>query len=120
MESADIHRAKLRLLIVRAIGELMRWRRTLSAGNTIRYRAEVDNAHSVVETFARLSLDDRQCSVAQNSRDARDKARGSTEVVNRQFRADMNMGGCQCSVFRLQPREGITILLQAKQPGIPQ
>lgn len=121
MESADIHRAKLRLFdSIRAI-ETDEVATHTQRGQYDGYRAEVDNAHSVVETFARLSLtiDNaqwRKTAVTLETGKGLDEK--LTEVVV-QFRADEDMGGeANALIFRLQPREGITLLLQAKQPGI--
>lgn len=120
LESADIHRAKLRLLdsiLPISSSEVKEYARR---GQYASYREEVGNDNSNVETFARLhlSVDNEQwrgVPVVLETGKAMDKK--YTEIAVH-FRENDKAVGDNTLTFRLQPTEGITLSLQAKHPGM--
>lgn len=120
LDSQSIHRAKLRLLdSVQTIEANEVSEKTVRAQYST-YRDEVENQESFVETFARLRLDIdneqwRGTEVILETGKA--MAEKYTELCVT-FRASSDTAGTNALIFRVQPREGITLLLQAKQPGL--
>ncbi len=120
LESADIHRAKQRLLdSISPIG-LDEVSEKAVRGQYKGYRNEVNNPDSNVETFARLRLavDNEQwrgVPVVLETGKALD--RKCTEIAVH-FRENADAVGDNTLTFRLQPHEGITLSLQAKRPGM--
>ncbi len=118
--SADIHRAKLRLLDSVATIEREELYEKAIRGQYSSYRSEVNNPHSNTETYAKLhlSIDNEQWRgvsvVLETGKALSEKC---TEVTIR-FRPTSDISGTNALIFRLQPREGITLKLQAKQPGL--
>ncbi len=119
-ESADIHKAKLRLL--ESIDTIASDQVHVKAvrGQYDSYREEVNNTHSNVETFARLNLtiDNEQWRgvpmMIETGKAMHDKC---SEIVV-EFQSNEDAPGYNALHFRIQPREGITLELQAKRPGL--
>ncbi|TAH33167.1 glucose-6-phosphate dehydrogenase [Candidatus Saccharibacteria bacterium] len=85
------------------------------------YREEVDNAMSNVETFVRLQLEidnDMWRGVPIIVETGKALAEKLTEVEVCFRQADSTADTRNKLRFRIQPTEGITLQLQAKQPGI--
>lgn len=120
LDSTSIHRAKLRLLdSIEPIGP-EEVNTTAVRGQYDTYRDEVNNQHSRTETFARLKLriDNEQWrNVAITLETGKALSEKLTEVAVH-FRPTGQASGSNVLLFRLQPKEGITLLLQAKQPGL--
>lgn len=120
LDSVNIHKSKLRLLESIKTIETSAVRTSAMRGQYATYRAEVSNPKSVTETFARLQLeiDNQQWRgvdvILESGKALSEK---NTQVIV-QFRATESASGSNALIFRLQPKEGITLLLQAKQPGI--
>jgi glucose-6-phosphate 1-dehydrogenase len=121
LDSDDIHDAKLKLFkAVRPIPASEVAQKAVR-GQYEGYREEVDNAESVIETYARIELavDNDQwrgVPVVLETGKALDAKCTEITVCFRQpddAAADQNR-----LVFRIQPREGITLRLQTKRPGI--
>jgi glucose-6-phosphate 1-dehydrogenase len=120
LDSTNIHRAKLRLLDSIATVEEHEVDAVTCRGQYDSYRQEVANPVSRTETFARLCLtiDNEQWrGVGVTLETGKGLAEKLSEVYVR-FRPTAESTGTNALVFRLQPREGITLLLQAKQPGL--
>lgn len=120
LESHDIHRAKLRLLeSINTIGHDDVAKKAVR-GQYDSYKQEVHNQHSHVETFARLHLkiDNEQWRgtnvMIETGKGLHEKC---TQIVVK-FRPNEDAPGTNRLVFRVQPREGITLSLQAKRPGL--
>lgn len=119
-ESADIHAEKLRLLdsITTIAPSAVSEHATRGQYDT--YRSEVANPHSTVETFARLQLaiDNERWQgvpmIVETGKALHEKC--SRIIVS--FRTSPEAPGENTLVFRIQPREGITLSLQAKRPGL--
>ena len=119
--SADIHHAKQRLLDSIQTIELGDVATHTSRGQYDSYRAEVDNESSVVETFARLNLqidNEQWCGTTVMLETGKGLDEKLTEITVHFRETKETSGANNVLIFRLQPREGITVLLQAKQPGI--
>lgn len=120
-ESADIHAAKLKLLkAVKPITADEVSQKTVR-GQYEGYRQEVDNAESVIETYARveLAIDDPQwhgVPIVLETGKALNAKRTEIAICFRQ--PDDQPGEQNRLVFRIQPQEGITLRLQTKRPGI--
>jgi len=121
LESDAIHAEKLKLL--EAITPIAPDR---VAAQTLRgqyegYRQEVGNPDSYVETFARVGLaidNDQWRGVPVTLETGKALAQKTTEIAicfDGANRADSDDNQL---IFRIQPREGITLFLQAKLPGI--
>lgn len=120
LESHDIHKAKLRLLeSIDPISPEQVGERAIR-GQYDSYKKEVANNSSHVETFARLhlSIDNEQWRrvpiVIETGKALHEKC---TEILVR-FRSTDDAPGLNSLTFRVQPREGITLSLQAKRPGL--
>lgn len=120
LDSQNIHKSKLRLLESIKTIETGQVNDKTVRGQYHSYRTEVNNPKSVTETFARLQLeiDNEQWRgvkvVLETGKALSEK---NTQVLVK-FRANETASGTNALIFRLQPKEGITLLLQAKQPGI--
>jgi glucose-6-phosphate 1-dehydrogenase len=120
-DSDDIHAEKLKLL--QAITPIAPDRVTSQTlrGQYEGYRQEVGNPGSNVETFARIGLaidNDRWRGVPITLETGKALAHKATEI-SVCFDGPGQAGSEDNQlVFRLQPKEGITLFLQAKQPGI--
>lgn len=120
LESHDIHKAKLRLLESIDIISKENVHAHAVRGQYDSYKSEVDNPHSHVETFARLHLniDNEQWrGVDVQLETGKGLHEKCTEIIVT-FRSTENAPGTNQLVFRVQPREGITLSLQAKRPGL--
>lgn len=121
LESEAIHAEKLQLLqAVRPIAPNEVADMTLR-GQYDRYREEVDNADSLIETYASLQLwvDNDQWTgvpVLLESGKALDEKR--TEITVRFRQPDDAPTEQNKLIFRIQPSEGITLRLHTKRPGI--
>jgi len=120
LDSFNIHRSKLRLLeSIKPIasGDVAH---STARGQYKNYRDEVSNPHSHTETFARLKLeiDNEQWRGVEVVLDTGKALSEKNTQVAVQFRAGQGSSGTNALIFRLQPKEGITLLLQAKQPGL--
>jgi glucose-6-phosphate 1-dehydrogenase len=121
LESTDIHEAKLKLLeSVQPIAPNQVSQQALR-GQYEGYREEVGNPDSLTETFARVKLwiDNEQWTgvpVTLESGKALSEKLTEISVCFRQ--PDDAQDEQNKLVFRIQPQEGITLHLQAKQPGI--
>lgn len=119
-ESHDIHSAKLAFLDSIKTVELDEVASVAERGQYDSYRAEVENSKSHTETFARLTLrvDTDQWRnvplILETGKGLHDKC--SKIVVA--FKSDDQKCGPNILTFRIQPREGITMSLQAKRPGL--
>lgn len=119
-ESNEIHEEKLKLLdSIRPIQTDEVARRS-TRGQYDTYRSEVANQSSAVETFARLYLkieNDRWHNVpvtVETGKALHEKC----SKINVVFRTTPESPGQNVLTFRIQPREGITLSLQAKRPGL--
>ena len=120
LESSDIHRAKLRLLDSISPIDVASVYEKADRGQYDSYRAEVQNADSLTETFARLKLtvDNEQWrGVPVILETGKALERKCTEIAVH-FRESTESVGDNTLTFRLQPSEGITLSLQAKRPGM--
>ena len=120
LESADIHRAKLRLLDSILPIDTDTVDQKADRGQYDSYRAEVNNPDSLTETFARLklSVDNEQWrGVPVILETGKGLERKCTEIAVH-FRESTESVGDNTLTFRLQPSEGITLSLQAKRPGM--
>ncbi|MBL8121491.1 glucose-6-phosphate dehydrogenase [Candidatus Saccharibacteria bacterium] len=120
LDSRSIHRAKLRLLESVCTIEPSEVAAKTLRGQYASYRDEVANPNSTVETFARLNLaiDNEQW---RGVNVVLETGKGLSErftEVHVTFKAADASGNTNTLIFRLQPREGITVLLRAKQPGL--
>jgi glucose-6-phosphate 1-dehydrogenase len=120
LESEAIHKQKLQLL--KSIVPIAPNKVTARAarGQYEGYRSEVGNPDSQVETFARLELaidNDRWRGVPITLETGKALAEKLTEITVCFGKSDSDTDRNQL-VFRIQPREGITMSLQAKRPGI--
>lgn len=120
LESAAIHSEKIRLLdSIKAI-EPHEVARLATRGQYDTYKAEVHNKDSHVETFARLQLtvDNDQWRgvpmIVESGKGLHEKC-SHIRVV---FRPSPEAPADNVLEFRIQPREGITLSLQAKRPGL--
>jgi glucose-6-phosphate 1-dehydrogenase len=121
LESDEIHAEKLKLL--KAIVPIAP---NKVASDTVRgqyegYRTEVNDDNSIVETFARLTvaIDNpvwRGVPIILETGKALDEKLTEITVCFKQ--ADDAHDIRNKLVFRIQPTEGITLLLQVKRPGI--
>lgn len=120
LESQDIHKAKLRLLESIDAIDTEHVAEKAIRGQYDTYKHEVQNPHSHVETFARLHLniDNEQWRgvnvMIETGKGLHEKC---TQIVVK-FRPSEDAPGTNELVFRVQPREGITLSLQAKRPGL--
>lgn len=120
LDSVNIHKAKLRLLQSIATIEPEDVNERAVRGQYESYRREVNNPESTTETFARLQLDidnEQWCGVNISLETGKGLSEKLAEV-RVHFRPTAEASGTNELIFRLQPREGITMLLQAKQPGL--
>lgn len=121
LESNDIHHEKLRLLqAVTPIAPNEVGARAIR-GQYDGYRSEVANPESTTETFARLTLEIntaawRGVPVTLETGKALNAKRTEISICFRQP-GDTNAERNKL-IFRIQPREGITLRLETKRPGI--
>lgn len=119
--SSAIHTQKLALLRdIKPIPAREVSERTVR-GQYTGYREEVGNPHSTVETFARLELiidNETWQGVPVSIETGKALAEKLTEVTVCFKQSDPHTGARNKLIFRIQPTEGITVRLQAKQPGI--
>jgi glucose-6-phosphate 1-dehydrogenase len=120
LDSHSIHRAKLRLLDSVCTIEASEVPARALRGQYASYREEVANPTSTTETFARLNvaIDNEQWRGVDV---VLETGKGLSErytEVHVTFKAADTSGNTNTLIFRLQPREGITVLLRAKQPGL--
>lgn len=116
MTSDAIHRKKLQLL--QAIEPVQPDHAV--RGQYDGYREAVANAHSTTETFARLpfKVNNEQW---QNTAVSLETGKGLSEkstYIKIMFKARKDHSTPNVLTFELQPREGITLELQAKKPGL--
>ncbi len=119
-ESHDIHAAKLRLLEDIKTISTDEVSAIALRGQYDSYRHEVGNKDSLTETFARLTLHVHNAQwrdipmVLETGKGLRDK----TSKILVTFKNEDPECGPNILTFRIQPREGITMSLQAKRPGL--
>lgn len=119
-ESHDIHTAKSELLDAIRTVEDSEVSSVALRGQYEGYRDEVANQKSTVETFARLTLkvDNDQWRdvpmILETGKGLHDKS----SLIGVSFKSDDQKCGPNVLTFRIQPREGITMSLQAKRPGL--
>jgi len=120
LDSTNIHRSKLRLLDSIATIEPEDVASQATRGQYVGYRREVENDQSCTETFARLKLhiDNEQWRGVNVTIETGKALAEKVSEVAVHFRPTPESNGTNALIFRLQPREGITLLLQAKQPGL--
>ncbi len=120
LDSASIHKAKLRLLQSITTIEPHEVYDRATRGQYESYRGEVENPDSTTETFARLRLDidNEQWRGVPITIETGKALSEKLAEVRVHFRPTSESSGTNELIFRLQPREGITLLLQAKQPGL--
>jgi len=121
LESDEIHAEKLRLLnAVLPIAADKVATATLR-GQYVGYRDEVSNQDSLVETYARLELsidNDQWRGVPIILETGKALAEKLTEI-SISFKQHDDVGFRRNRLtFRIQPKEGITLRLQTKRPGI--
>jgi glucose-6-phosphate 1-dehydrogenase len=121
LESTEIHETKLQLLASIQPIAPDHVAHDAVRGQYEGYRDEVQNPDSVTETFARLKLwiDNEQWTgvpiTLQTGKALNEKL---TEISVCFRQPDDAPDEQNRLVFRIQPQEGITLRLQAKQPGI--
>lgn len=120
LDSTSIHRAKLRLLDSIQPIEVDEIQTATVRGQYDTYRDEVDNQRSHTETFARLKLriDNEQWRGVDITLETGKALSEKLTEVAVHFRPTNQASATNVLLFRLQPKEGITLLLQAKQPGL--
>ncbi len=120
LDSFSIHKSKLRLLqsIVPLESEDVHTQTV--RGQYASYRGEVQNPESNTETFARLelSIDNEQWRDVPIILETGKALSEKLTEVRIHFRQTSEASGTNLLSFRLQPREGVTLQLQAKQPGL--
>ena len=121
LESDDIHASKLELLKAVEAVTPSKVASMAVRGQYEGYRMEVQNQDSVIETYARLEvrIDNDQwrgVPIVLETGKALDAKRTEITVCFRQS-SDAPREQNRL-VFRIQPREGITLRLQTKEPGI--
>lgn len=120
LESHDIHKSKLRLL--ESIEQIQPEQVSTMAtrGQYETYRDEVQNPKSRIETFAKLQLniDNEQWRGVDVSVETGKALHEKATEILIQFRASEDAPGTNTLIFRVQPKEGITLSLQAKRPGL--
>ena len=121
MESAAIHARKLELLeAVSPITEDSVSKKAIR-GQYKGYREEVNNSDSTIETYARLDLEidsERWRGVPIRLETGKALTERRTEIVVSFKQSDAKIDARNKLLFRIKPTEGITLVLQAKQPGI--
>ena len=120
LESSAIHAEKLRLLNhIKAIAP-HEVRQLTARGQYDSYRQEVGNETSNVETFARLQLtiDNDQWREVPMIIESGKALHEKSSRITVTFRSNPDAKGENVLDFRIQPREGITLSLQAKRPGL--
>lgn len=119
-ESADIHKAKLRLLD--SIDTIRPEEVTEKAirGQYDTYRTETGHPDTNVETFARLhlSIDNEQWRGVPMTIETGKALHEKCSKIVVSFRPNEDAPGMNTLSFRIQPREGIMLELQAKRPGL--
>lgn len=119
LDSPNIHKAKLRVLeSVEPIAA--------SDVTTKAFRAQYDTYETEVghqtttETFARLhlSVDNEQWRGVDICLETGKALANKATEITVYFRGTSEEAPTNALIFRIQPREGITLLLQAKQPGL--
>ena len=121
LDSDGIHSEKLRLLeAITPIAPNQVAEQTVR-GQYEGYREEVDNPDSTTETFARLKLwiDNEQWTGVPITLESGKALNDKNTEISVCFRQPEDAAEEQNKlVFRIQPREGITLHLQVKRPGI--
>ena len=120
LDSAGIHRSKIRLLdSIEQIAEndVIKY---ASRGQYEGYRDEVSNQASNTETFARLQIviDNEQWRGTEIFVESGKGLDERISTITIYFRGNEKNTTANTLEFRLQPKEGITISLQAKKPGL--
>lgn len=120
LDSANIHRSKLRLLDSILPLDPIKYTDSILRSQYSAYTAEVDNPDSKVETYARLNfeIDNEQwrgTEIVVAAGKALPKQESSVLV---QFRRHGKLDGENNLLFRIQPKEGVTLSLVAKKPGL--
>lgn len=118
--STSLHRSKLRLLRSILPVHAANAHRHAIRGQYASYRQEVDNPRSYTETYVKiqLSIDTvqwRGCTFTLETGKA--MAETYTEIAV-SFRGQSGEKTKNTLTFHLQPHEGISLQLQAKQPGL--
>ena len=121
LDSADIHEEKLRLL--KAITPISSDTASTKAvrGQYDGYRGEVNNPDSHVETFAQLQIEinnEQWRGVPIIIETGKALAEKTTEITVCFAQPITESHEHNRLVFRIQPNEGITMLLQVKRPGV--
>jgi len=121
LESEAIHTSKLELL--KAIQPIRpdEIEKRAVRGQYEGYREEVKNKDSNIETYARLelSIDNDQWQGVSVTLETGKALDGKCTEIAVYFRQENDAPESQNRlVFRIQPREGITLRLQTKRPGI--
>lgn len=120
LDSGAIHAEKLKLLDSIKTIEPHEVHQLATRGQYDSYRSEVDNQSSSVETFARLQLtidNDRWREVpmvVESGKALHEKC----SRISVTFRSTPDAKADNVLDFRIQPREGITLSLEAKRPGL--
>jgi glucose-6-phosphate 1-dehydrogenase len=117
LESDDIHAEKLALLQAIQPADVS----LATRGQYEGYRSEVENPQSTIETFARLSLqiqNDNWSGVPITLSTGKALQEKSTEINICFSDHDTPTNEENRLIFRIQPKEGITLVLQTKRPGI--
>lgn len=120
MESQAIHQAKENLFSQIKTITPSQVKYKAQRGQYSNYREEVSNPNSNTETFAKIQLDiesKRWDGVEITLETGKALSEKLTQICV-QFRETESSSGVNSLIFRLQPKEGITLLLQAKQPGL--
>lgn len=121
LESDEIHAEKLRLLSAIVPVAPDKVARDTMRGQYRGYREEVQNPDSAIETFAqvKLSIDNDTWRDVPVTLETGKALNAKVTDVTIDFRTnEVNAGSPNQLIFRIQPREGITLCLQTKRPGI--
>lgn len=119
LDSVNIHKAKLRVL--ESVEPIVAHDVAAKA-----FRAQYDTYESEIghktgtETFARLhlSIDNEQWRGVDICLETGKALANKATEITVYFRGTSEDAQANALIFRIQPREGITLLLQAKQPGL--
>jgi glucose-6-phosphate 1-dehydrogenase len=120
LDSASIHAEKLRLLESIKTIEPHEVHHLAARGQYDSYKEEVANSASTVETFARLQLtiDNDQWREVPMVVESGKALHEKCSRISVTFRSNPEAVAENVLDFRIQPREGITLSLQAKRPGL--
>ncbi len=121
LESGDIHAEKVKLLEAIQLIEPNQIAEQTVRGQYEGYQSEVSNPDSITETFARVKvwIDNEQWTGVPIMLETGKALNEKLTQISVCFRQPGDAAEEQNKlIFRVQPREGITLHLQTKRPGI--